>query len=82
MLRTVVIDNDIPDDSNDPGANTVTISAQTFQNYKSAMRWWHEYTCESMSKVGHVWPPDLDKSIKHAVANYKRTVGRKNQVES
>jgi hypothetical protein len=60
-VEPVEIDGNIPDDSNDPGANIVTVSAQTFQNYKSALRWWHEYTCESMSKVGHVWPAELDK---------------------
>jgi hypothetical protein len=76
-VETIVIDDSVPIDSNDPGANIVTVSAQTFQNYKSALRWWHEYTCESMSKIGHVWPPELDKSIKHSIANYKRTVGRK-----
>jgi hypothetical protein len=51
-VETIVIDDSVPIDSNDPGANIVTVSAQMFQNYKSALRWWHEYTCEAMDTIG------------------------------
>lgn len=35
-----------------PGARKVTVSAQTYQNYKSALKWWHRYSCPDMDKIG------------------------------
>ena len=60
-----------------PGQNVVTVSAQTYQNYKSALRWWHEYDSPNMSKVGHVWPVEVDRAICAAIATYKRDIGLK-----
>jgi hypothetical protein len=35
----------------DPAANKVTVSPQSYQNYKSALKWWHCYSNADMSKV-------------------------------
>ena len=60
-----------------PAVNKVTVSAQTYQNYKSALRWWHEYTSPTMKKVGKPWPVDVDVALKKAIATYKRDIGDK-----
>ena len=66
----------IEDDEN-LGTNLIIVSSQTFQNYKSALRWWHEYSNVSMAKVGHAWPTDVNDAINIAIASYKRVVGEK-----
>jgi hypothetical protein len=43
-----------------PAKDKVTVSAQTYQNYRSALRWWHEYNCPRYEKIGHPWPGDVD----------------------
>lgn len=37
------------------GKNKVTVTAQTYQNYKSELKWWHEFTCVAWNKVGAEW---------------------------
>ena len=37
-----------------------TCSAQTYQNYKSAFKWWYEYSMDSWGKVAYEWDPHLD----------------------
>ena len=39
-------------DPRNPAMDKVTVSAQTFQNYKSALKWWHTFNCPEMGKVG------------------------------
>ena len=39
------------DNSNTPGKNLITVSPQTYQNYKSALKWWHEYDNSDIGKV-------------------------------
>ena len=60
-----------------PGKDKVTVSAQAYQNYKSALRWWHQYDCPSMGKVGYPWPGDVDMALCASIATYKRDVGSK-----
>lgn len=64
-------------DPRNPARNVVTVSAQTYQNYKSALKWWHELNNEPMDKVGCLWPIDVDKALVKAIAAYKRDVGQK-----
>ena len=66
----------IEDDEN-LGTNLIAVSSQTFQNYKSALRWWHEYSNVSMAKVGHAWPTAVNDAIMTAIASYKRVVAEK-----
>jgi hypothetical protein len=65
------------DDSNNPAANKVTVTAQSFQNYKSALRWWHEYDCPRMNKKGSPWSESADAAARSAIATYKRDIGSK-----
>jgi hypothetical protein len=60
-----------------PAKNKVTVSSQTYQNYKSALRWFHEYTCPAMGKVGMPWPTEVDLVLRGAISSYKRDVGDK-----
>jgi hypothetical protein len=60
-----------------PAKDYVTVSSQTYQNYKSALKWWHEYDCLDMEKVGSVFPAEVDKVCKTSIASYKRDVGSK-----
>ena len=45
---------------NDLGKDIPTVSAQTYQNYKSALKWFHLFDCPRMGKVGHDWPHLVD----------------------
>ena len=61
-----------------PAANKVTVSAQTYQNYKSALRWWHEHNDPIFKdKVGFPWPESVNMAVKQQIASYKRDVGEK-----
>jgi hypothetical protein len=60
-----------------PAKDYATVSAQTYQNYKSALKWFHEYNCVSFGKVGVVFPAEVDKACKAAIASYKRDIGSK-----
>jgi len=59
------------------GKNKVTVTAQTYQNYKSALKWWHEFNCPAWDKVGIEWPADCDRAINNSIASYKRDIGVK-----
>ncbi len=61
----------------DPGKDIATVTAQTFQNYKSALRWWHEFGSAEMDKVSSPWPTNIDSAIVKCIATYKRDVGIK-----
>lgn len=60
-----------------PAFDKVTVSTQTFRNYKSALKWWHPYDCPEMEKVGYDWPDSVDSALKATVASYKRDVASK-----
>jgi hypothetical protein len=61
-----------------PASHSVTVSAQTYQNYKSALKWWHEHhDPEGKSKVGVSWPAEVDFAISQQIRAYKRDVGIK-----
>lgn len=64
-------------DALNPGQDKVTVSAQTYQNYKSALLWWHALDNESMDKKGFPWPEEVDTAVKIQVAAYKRDIGAK-----
>ena len=74
-------DNDVIDahaqDRRNPAKNILTVSAQTYQNYKSALKWWHRYSDPLMDKVGHMWSAELDDKITQQIASYKKDVGIK-----
>ena len=60
------------------GRNIRTVSAQTYQNYKSALKWWHEYEdTELLDKTSSIWPTDVDTELKTKIKSYKREVGIK-----
>ena len=67
----------LPEDLRNLGANISTVSAQTYQNYKSALKWWHEYTNADFDKVGITFPPEVDKAINTQILTYKRDVASK-----
>jgi hypothetical protein len=60
-----------------PGKNKITVTAQTFQNYKSALKWWHEYDSVAMEKVGCHWPELNEDHLKKALGSYRRDIGNK-----
>jgi hypothetical protein len=61
-------------DPDNPSANLHTVTAQTYQNYKTALKWWHAYDCDTMSKVGYPWPAGMDDALKKSIASYKRDI--------
>ena len=61
-----------------PAQNIQTVTAQTYQNYKSALKWWHEHhDVEGRDKEGHPWPLEVDRIINQQIRSYKRDVGIK-----
>lgn len=64
-------------DPRNPAADQVTVSAQTYQNYKSALKWWHEYDSAEMDKTSEPWSAELDTCIRQRIASYKRDIGTK-----
>ena len=58
-------------------ANISTVTAQTYQNYKSALKWWHEYDSVEFDKVGSPFPAEVDKAINCCIGTYKRDVASK-----
>jgi len=65
-------------EDNDPGRNLQTVCAQTYQNYKSALKWWHlHHDPISKEKDGHEWPSTVDDQINQQIKAYKRDVGMK-----
>ena len=61
----------------DPGKDKLTVTPQTYQNYKSALKWWHRFSSASCDKVGVAWPEDVDAALNKSIASYKRDVGVK-----
>lgn len=46
-------------------------------NYKSALKWFHEWKCNEMGKEAFEWPHRVEKRVKPMLAGYKREVGEK-----
>ena len=66
-----------PEDRRNMAANISTVSSQTYQNYKSALKLWHEYTNADFGKVGCTFPVEVDKAINTQILTYKRDVTSK-----
>ena len=64
-------------DPRNPAKDKQTVSGQTYQNYRSALKWWHTYDCAEWDKVGYDFPEDTSNAIKMAIETYKRDVGIK-----
>jgi len=56
--------------------NLLTVCAQTYQNYKLALKWWHiHHDRISKGKFGYEWPAIVDDQINQQINAYKRDVG-------
>ena len=74
----VVLDNAGTVDNNDPARNLQTVCAQTYRNYKSALKWWHmHHDPINKGKIGCDWPTAVDDQINQQIKAYKRDVGMK-----
>jgi hypothetical protein len=63
-----------------PNAENPAENLPTYQNYKSALKWWHKYSSEDYNKIGYAWPEAVDEAINKATASYKRDVGKKKRL--
>lgn len=72
-----IADGDEVMDPSNPSERLQTVTAQTYQNYKSALKWWHEHDDERRDKVGSPWPSNVDSRIQQQIKSYKRDVGIK-----
>ena len=61
--------------------NPVKTRVTVTSNYKSALRWWHQYVSPQLDKVGYIWPPEVDKVLACVIATYKRDIGIKREME-
>jgi len=76
-LPAIGPDDVVPDVIN-PGKDVETVKSQTYQNYKSALKWWHEHhNITEHDKEGCPWPADVEQVLKQQVQSYKRDVGEK-----
>jgi len=65
-------------ENNDPARNFQTVCAQTYRNYKSALKWWHmHHDPVNKGKIGCDWPAAVDDQINQQIKAYKRDVGMK-----
>ena len=55
----------------DPGRDVPTITAQTYTNYKSALKWWHEHHDGSINKIGY---PRSKLSLAKVISTYVWTI--------
>jgi hypothetical protein len=55
----------------------VTVAAQSYQNYKSGLKWFSTYDNQEWGENGSIWLPECDEVFKVACASYKRDVGAK-----
>ena len=70
--------NDAVPDVMNPGQAIETCKAQTYQNYKSALKWWHEHhNVVERDKHGCAWPANVEEILKQQVQSYKGDVGAK-----
>jgi hypothetical protein len=67
-------------DVQNPAKQKQTVSAQTYKNYKSALKWFHEYDCPAFNKEGVRWPDDVDSKVKTQLNSYKRDIGAKKRL--
>ncbi len=73
VLDVSMLDDGLMPSSTNPSSNMVIISAQTYQNYKSELKWWHCYENASMDKIGYIWPVGMDDALIQAVKNIPHT---------
>ena len=75
-----IVDGEVVEvlDVRNPAQNIRTVCAQTYVNYKSALKWWHEHNDpDGKEKIGHPWPAEVDSIISAQNRAYKRDVGMK-----
>ena len=60
-----------------PAKYLCTVTGQTYQNYKSALKWWHTYEDPLISKEAVPWPRELDDDLQNQIQGYKNDVGEK-----
>jgi len=66
------------DERTNPARDLHTVCAQTYQNYKSALKWWHLHEdVEGKGKVRYAWPEAVDEQIDQQIRSYKRDIGLK-----
>ena len=60
-----------------PAKKVCTVTGQTYQNYKSSLRWWHTYENPAWDKEGFEWPADVGCDLQLQIQGYKKDVGSK-----
>ena len=61
--------DDVLLDRFNPGRNVRTVCAQTYQNYKSALKWWHTHSDPvGKSKEHSPWPSVVEEQINRQIA--------------
>ena len=67
-----------PEQAHNPARLLKTVTTQTYQNYKSALKWWHEHNDpEGKAKIGCTWPSEVNREVTAQIKSYKRDVGQK-----
>ena len=78
-VEMLVDENEVIDARN-PAKNVATVSKQVYQNYKSALKWFHEFRCDEWEKEACPWPSDVDTAVCTAISAYKRDVAEKKSI--
>lgn len=60
-----------------PAKDLPTISAGTMKNFKSALKWFHEFEDLEIGKKGCPWSQEVERQCKTIINGYKRDVGLK-----
>ncbi len=63
--------------TDNPAKDVPTVTAQSYSNYRSALKWWHELEDETCGKQAFPWPTDVSQSLQATIHSYKRDIGDK-----
>lgn len=65
------------DQLSNPAKKICTVTGQTYQNYKSALKWWHKVENPLWEKESSMWPDGIDDNLQNQIHGYKKDIGSK-----
>ena len=60
-----------------PAKNKITMSAQSLQNFASALKWYHKYENTSMNKIPYSMSVEVKAKLKALTDSYKGDISSK-----
>ena len=67
-------------DSLHPSQRIATVSAQSYQNFKSSLKWFVQAHFPAWEKEGSTWSDEVDRAVQQQIHGYKKDVGEKKRI--